>query len=72
MRSRNRDEGLCSILVDAPDPTFAQYVMDAVEWTWVGGNRFVQDGGEPDDHVYVTWRKEDGHWVIDTIGFPMA
>lgn len=30
------------------------------------------DGYDRTSPVYVTWRKERGHWVIDTIGFPLA
>ena len=72
MRARDRKDGLYSLLVDASDPTFMQYVLDGVEWTWVGATRFVPDGGDRKTPVYVTWRKEKGRWVIDTIGFPMA
>jgi hypothetical protein len=72
MRARDREDGLYSVLVDASDPTFIQYVLDGVEWTWVGGTRFVPNGYDQKSPVYVTWRKEKGRWVIDTIGFPIA
>jgi hypothetical protein len=37
-------------------------------WRQLPGLRFVPPGGGPTSDIFVTWRREDGAWVISSIG----
>ncbi|HEV3051793.1 MAG TPA: hypothetical protein VGX50_15915, partial [Longimicrobium sp.] len=37
-------------------------------WRRVGGSRFVPPGASDRSTVFVEWRREDGEWVVSTIG----
>jgi hypothetical protein len=36
-------------------------------WQQLPGNRFIPPGGTRSSDIYVTWRLEDGEWVISSL-----
>jgi hypothetical protein len=45
-----------------------QMMMHPGPWRRVRGNRFVPPGASDRSTVFVEWRREDGEWVVSTIG----
>jgi hypothetical protein len=45
-----------------------QLAFRSGRWHQLPGLRFVPPGGGPDSGIFVTWRREDGAWVISSFG----
>ena len=67
-------EGLYESLFDADgDSCYRDHVVDSQgkPWRWVGDGTFVPPDSD-DRSVYVRWRKEQNHYVVDIIAEPSA
>lgn len=75
LTAKERDGGWHVRLFDAgPDTAFSYFADKSVGHSWkrVAENKFVPPDASADSSVFVTWRKHEGRWVVQSIGDPTA
>jgi hypothetical protein len=75
LNARDVDRGWYSVLFDGgPDDSLALTIEDPARRPWrrVKGQKFVPPDDDDDSTLFITWRKENGRWVVDAIGYPGA
>jgi hypothetical protein len=73
--TKERDGGWYVRLFDAgPDAAFSYFAdkNGGRSWKRVNENKFVPPDGSANSAVFVTWRKYQGRWVVQSIGDPNA
>lgn len=75
LMAKETDGGWYVRLFDAgPDGAFSYFADKSVGRSWkrVAENKFVPPDASADSSVFVTWRKHEGRWVVQSIGDPDA
>ncbi len=73
--ARDTSRGWYSIIFDGgPDDSLALMVDGSSTRAWkrVTAQKFVPPDDDEDSTLFVTWRKEGGRWVVESIGYPGA
>jgi hypothetical protein len=74
LQNRDDTQGWYSVLMSNEDESLALSVAGAAgrPWKKAGKLKFVLPDDDLDSTLYVTWRKEESRWVIDSIGIPAS